>query len=275
MKQNLYITRDLEIKRDSNVLKIDDKKIPISIVNNLFIIGNAKITDSAKKLLLKNSRSIFYLSNKYELLGILTPPIFNSDYRLRLLQYKNHQNLELAKWIVLKKIEAIEKYTSSLKRYKDKLKEVNSLNELLGIEGSASVYMYDKFRKNLQDIMIDDFYKREYNPPKDRVNSLLSFLYTLYYSFVYSEIVSYGYDPYIGFLHIKRGRHAVFASDMMEEARVEITFLAVEILKEIYLDGFDNIYLTYEAKKFVLKKFDEFILNYKNTILEELKDRLC
>jgi CRISPR-associated protein Cas1 len=276
MKKNIYITSNQEITRTNNILKIGEKKLPLSVINNLFIIGYAKVSQGAKNLLLKNNRTIFYLNNKYELIGILHPPIFSSDYRVRLLQYENRNNLELAKFIVLKKIEAIEYYTNkSLKRYKEKLDTITNLNEILGVEGNSTIYMYKKFKEELQDIGIDEFKKREYRPVKDRVNGLLSFLYTLYYSFLHSVVVSEGFDPYIGFLHIKRGRHLAFVSDMMEEARIYLTKLAVEILEEVYPDGFDGLYLDYETRKIVLKKFDNFIETYENTLLKEIKEKLC
>ena len=276
MKRNLYITSNQDITRTNNILKIGDKKLPLSIINNLFIIGNCKLSQGAKTLLLKNSRAIYYLNNRYELIGILQPPVFDSDYKIRLLQYKNRDNLELAKFIVLKKIEAIEDYINkSLNRYKLKLENVNTLNEILGVEGSSSIYMYKKFREELQNIGIDEFQKREYRPVKDRVNGILSFLYTLYYSFLHSVVVSEGFDPYIGFLHIKRGKHSAFVSDMMEEARIYLTKLAVEILEEVYPEGFDGIYLDYEARKIVLKKFDNFIETYENSLLKEIKEKLC
>ena len=275
-KYNLYITQKLELKRDGNLLKIDDKKVPISVVKNLFVLSRAKISTSAVNLLLKNSRSIFYFNNRYELTGVLTPPTFKSDYRLRLKQYENSHSLALAKHIVLRKIESMEVYTNrSLQRYKEKLESVTTHNELLGVEGSASTYLFDTFRKKLQEQGISEFKTREYRPVKDRVNGVLSFFYTLYYSYLYGEVIAEGFDPYVGFLHIKRGTHAVFVSDMMEATRVELTQLAYETVVEHYEDGFEGLYLTYEARREALKRFDIFIVGYKNTLLEEIKEKLC
>jgi CRISPR-associated protein Cas1 len=275
MKYNVYLTENQELKRTGNVLLIEDKKIPLSIVKNIFIIGGSNLNKSARNLLLKNSKPVYFFDYRYNLLGMLINSHFNSNYKLRLSQYKNINNLEFAKLIVLKKIETIEKYTLSMNRYKEKIKEVDNANSLLGIEGNASVFMFSKFRQKLEDIGIFEFQKRTYRPVKDKINGLLSFLYSLYYAYLYGEVISEGFDPYIGFFHIKRGKHAVFVSDMMEEARVELTFLAIEILKEIYKDGFDGIYLNYEARKMVLKKFDKFVLNYENTLLKEVKEKLC
>ncbi len=84
-----------------------------------------------------------------------------------------------------------------------------------------------------------------------------------------------GFDPFIGFLHQKRGTHAVFASDVMEEARVYLTFLSLDILEKVYENGFDGLYLKKEARKEVLRDFDRFILNYENSILKKFKESLC
>ena len=275
MKYNLYITNNQEIKRDGSTIKIENKKIPLSVIKNVFVIGNSSITKSARNILLKHSKPIYFFDYKYNLLYMVINDHFNSNYKIRLAQYQNFNNLELAKFIVLKKIEEIEKYTFSMDRYKNQLNETNNLNSILGIEGNASIYMFKKFREKLEEIGISDFKKREYHPVKDKINGLLSFLYSLYYTYLYTEIISEGFDPYIGFLHIKRGKHAVFVSDMMEEARVKLTFLAVDILKDIYEDGFDELYLNTESRKFVLKEFDNFLNSYENTLLRDTKEKLC
>jgi len=273
MKKNIYVLRDLEIKREGNTIKIENKKLPLSIIDNVFIFSKAKITRSAQNLLLKHSKAIFYLNGKYELVGILTSPFFVSDTRFRVFQYKNENNIELAKVIVNKKIKAIEEFIDKkLDDFKNRLNEAKKLNEVLGVEGSVSVLMFEKFKKEIEKLGIKEFKKREYRPVRDRVNGLLSFLYSLYYAYLFSEVISIGFDPYFGFLHKKRGKHAVFVSDMMEEARVYLTRLVIFILKEIYPDGFDGLYLNNEARKFVIKEFDEFILSYENSLLKKFKN---
>ena len=277
MRKNLYLNSYSDIlRRDANTLKIGNKKIPISMIDNVYVISNAKLSVGALKLLLKNGRSVFYLNTKYELIGILTPDRYDSDYKKRLKQYKNAKNLAFAGFIVLKKIETIEKILQkNLNRYKEKLKDVKSLNEILGIEGSVSSLFFREFKENLEKREIFEFKKREYRPVKDRINGVLSFLYTLYYNYLYSEVIANGLDPYVGFLHIKRGRHAVFVSDMMEEARVELTWLLFDFIDEIYPDRFEGLFLDKKGRKIVLKFFDEFVYRYENTLLKKTKEMLC
>jgi len=269
LKKNIYIFSNKELKREYNTLKIDDKKIPISMIANVYIFSNAKITKSARNLLLRNKRSIFYFNKKYELIGILSPSFFNNYVNRRIKQYENMNNLEVAKKVVEIKIKTIEK-VFKIDFPQKNFKEIKTYQELLGVEGIFSSVMFNEFRKELNKLGIKEFKKREYRPVKDKINGLLSFLYTLYYSFVYGELVALGFDPYVGFLHRKRGDHAVLCSDVMEEARVYLTKLALEILKEIYPDGFDEIYLNNESRKKAVLKFDKFLLEYENSILKYL-----
>jgi len=275
VKRNIYVVRSVELKRDSNTIKIGNQKIPLSIVKSVYIIGNGRVSKAAQNLLLKNGKSIYYLSSRYQLLGVLSPTFYSSDYKMRIRQYKRGRDLELSKFIVDRKIDAIEGFVGrSLGRYKVRLRECKSLNEVFGVEGAVSTLMFNRFKEELEENGIFDFKKREFRPVKDRVNGVLSFLYTLYYAYLFSEVVSCGMDPYIGFLHIKRGRHAAFVSDMMEDARVKLTEIAIDILQEVYEDGFEGLYLNSEARRYVLGVFDDFVQWYENDLFEDFKDLL-
>lgn len=278
--QDLFITKPVKVSRDVKTLKIEDekiKKIPVSLIRSVYLFGNVELSQSARNLLLEYSKDIYYFSSKGEFKGVLHNSKLNSNYKNRLLQYKNIYNLEISKFIVNKKIETIEEYTQkSLKRYKDKLNNVNSLNEILGVEGSASVYMFNKVREELAEHSIE-FTKREYKPVKDRVNGLFSFVYTLYYQFLHTIILSEGFDPYIGMLHRKRGKHMAFVSDVMEGYRAILTAFVVKLLKEklIVEDDFDELFLNYEGRKKFISYYLSLLeeLNHKE-FLDEIKNKL-
>ena len=67
----------------------------------------------------------------------------------------------------------------------------------------------------------EDFYFHERNrrPPLDRVNALLSFVYTLLTSMMAASLETVGLDPCVGFLHGDRPGRYSLALDMMEELR--------------------------------------------------------
>jgi len=126
-----------------------------------------------------------------------------SNYKNRLLQYKHINNLDIAKFIIERKIQTIQTYTKrSLNRYKEKLHKAESLNEILGVEGSSSKFLFEKIKNELATIGIE-FEGRKFRSVKDKVNSLLSFAYSLYYAFLHTVVLDEGFDPYIGF-YIKK-----------------------------------------------------------------------
>ena len=278
--QNLFVTRDVKIVREAKMLKIEGeklKKIPVNLINGVYLFGNVELTNGARNLLLEYSKDIYLFNNKGEFKGLITNAKLKSNYKYRLLQYKNIDNLDIAKFIVFRKIEEIEKYTKkSLNRYKEKLKEVNSINEVLGVEGSSSLYLFQKVREKLNEIGIE-FEKREYRPVKDKVNSLLSFVYKLHYGVLHTIILNEGFDVYVGFLHKKRGAHMAFVSDVMEGYRVILTAFVVALFinQKITDEDFDGIYLSYEGRKKFLRYYLDLLEEMDNhSFLEEIKEKL-
>ena len=282
----LFITKSVKIVRESKVLKIIDedensfhKRVPIKLIKSVYIFANADLTASARNLLLEYGKDIYFFSNKGEFRGVLHNAKLRSNYKNRLLQYKYIENLEIAKFIILKKIEEIEKFTNrSLNRYKEKLSMANSLNEILGVEGQASIYMFDKIRDMLKEKGIE-FKKREYKPPKDMVNSALSFVYSLHYAFLHTIVLEKGFDPYIGFLHKKRGTHMAFVSDLMEGYRVVLSAFVVTLFKKELITKEDfkdeEVYFTFEGRRKFLKYYLEFLRNIDNEwFINDLEDKL-
>jgi len=63
------------------------------------------------------------------------------------------------------------------------------------------------------------FEGRSRRPPRDRINCMLSFVYTLLVHDVRSALETVGLDPAVGFLHRDRPGRYGLALDIMEEFR--------------------------------------------------------
>jgi CRISPR-associated protein Cas1 len=63
------------------------------------------------------------------------------------------------------------------------------------------------------------FLTRSRRPPRDRINSLLSFLYALLRHDCVSALTAAGLDPFVGYLHSDRPNRPSLALDLMEEFR--------------------------------------------------------
>jgi CRISP-associated protein Cas1 len=91
---------------------------------------------------------------------------------------------------------------------------------LRGIEGYAAKAYFGAFgemiRMNREGF---DFQGRSKRPPKDGINALLSFAYTLLANECVAACEGVGLDPQMGFSHVMRPGRPSLALDLMEELR--------------------------------------------------------
>ena len=100
-------------------------------------------------------------------------------------------------------------------------------------------------------------------PPKDPVNSVLSYLYSILAKELFAVVLAVGFDPYLGFYHQPRYGRPALALDMMEEFRPLIAdSTAITLFNNRELDKSDfiktgiGISMTVEAKKKVLAGYE-------------------
>ncbi len=136
---------------------------------------------------------------------------------------------------------------------------------ILGIEGNGAKAYFDIFDRLILHQKEDFcFSMRNKRPPLDRVNAILSFLYTILTCDYASALESVGLDSYMGFYHSPRPGRASLACDLVEESRciVERFVLTLINLKIINAGDFDvqisgAVFLNKEGKKKVLSKWQE------------------
>lgn len=96
-----------------------------------------------------------------------------------------------------------------------------NLASLRGYEGAAARAFFGVYRQAIiQDWAV--FNGRSMNPPRDNVNAVLSFLYTLLLNRVDAALEAEGLDPYVGYFHrIDYGKRSL-SFDLMEEFRTPL-----------------------------------------------------
>jgi len=116
--------------------------------------------------------------------------------------------------------ESLEGASNRLRFSLEQLPRADSLDALRGIEGDAAGTYFGVFNHLITSQKEDfRFHERSRRPPLDRVNCLLSFVYTLVMHDIRSALESVGLDPAVGFLHRDRPGRASLALDLMEEFR--------------------------------------------------------
>lgn len=142
----------------------------------------------------------------------------------------------------------------------DVLKQ-DKLEQLRGIEGMyASVY-FSVFHELILNQKEDfPFSSRNRRPPMDRVNALLSFLYTLLNHDCASAAEAVGLDAYVGFLHRDRPGRTSLALDLMEELRpvladrFALTLINTKAIRSSHFKCYEDgaVLLNDEGRKIVL-----------------------
>ncbi|HEX7339924.1 MAG TPA: type I-C CRISPR-associated endonuclease Cas1c [Rhodanobacteraceae bacterium] len=92
---------------------------------------------------------------------------------------------------------------------------------LRGVEGEAARTYFGAINAILKPAMRPHFAitNRNRRPPRDRLNALLSYLYTLLTHDCRSALETVGLDPQVGYLHVLRPGRPALALDLVEEFR--------------------------------------------------------
>lgn len=115
---------------------------------------------------------------------------------------------------------AVERAVHLLEQAKRNVLIAQDKTTLTGHEGIASNAYFEVLPTLILHQKEDfPFHGRNRRPPKDAVNAMLSFAYTLIANDTTAALETIGLDPYIGFLHTLRPGRTSLALDLMEELR--------------------------------------------------------
>jgi CRISPR-associated protein Cas1 len=236
------IEQGAEVSKQGNRLVVrkfgtELESVPSFKVEQLILMGNIQITSQAIKFLLTEGIDTVFMTINGKYRGRLVST-FSKNIDLRRIQFRKLDGgpfvLDLAKKFVWGKLsnyrillrryqkeaqkEELEKGIHSLRRLIEKVDEPRDLDVLRGIEGSGSAAYFGAFGYLFKTSEFR-FEKRTRRPPRDPVNALLSFGYTLLANTIQTGIDLSGLDPYLGSLHSPDYGRASLTLDLMEEFR--------------------------------------------------------
>ena len=136
--------------------------------------------------------------------------------------------------------------------------------QLLGIEGRAADLYFQALTALISNADFT-FTGRNRRPPKDPVNALLSFCYTLLAHDCRSALESVGLDAAVGFYHKDRPGRASLALDLMEELRAPLADrLALTLInrrqlkaKDFVTDQSGGVSMNDDIRRLVLTSWHE------------------
>lgn len=156
----------------------------------------------------------------------------------------------------------------ALGRLRTRAEKVESLPELLGIEGTAARIYFSEFTNMLghtRHYLATSFDRdgRTRRPPRDPVNCLLSYAYALLLKDIVAVCLGVGLDPFIGVMHRPRFGRPALALDLAEEFRPLIAdSVVVGMLNNGEIDTHDfiirpqGVTLTQDGRRAVLRAYE-------------------
>ena len=245
----LYVTSEKSyLSLDGeNVVVVDDKKeigrIPLHNLEGIISFGNRGTSPALMGACAERNISLCNLTPQGKFLARISGKI-KGNIVLRHRQYKSSDDeaisMEIARNCILGKVynargvlerglrdhkfqinaEKVKKASDNLKNSIKYIQNSQTKGELRGYEGEAASVYFGVFDELiLQQKKEFSFQGRNKRPPKDNVNAMLSFVYTLLANNVVSALESVGLDPYVGYLHTERPGRASLALDLIEELR--------------------------------------------------------
>ncbi|EHK89935.1 type I-C CRISPR-associated endonuclease Cas1c [Aggregatibacter actinomycetemcomitans] len=243
LQNTLYITTQgsyLHKERETLVVEQEKRKVaqlPVHSIGHIFCFGNVLVSPFLLGFCGENNVNLAFFTENGRFLGRLQGRQ-SGNVLLRRAQYRvSEQNpVPIARNIIAAKIQAskrvlqrqirnygenapLKSAVDSLNVSLRQLAYAENLDEVRGIEGDAAARYFGVFNLLIRENTGFHFDGRNRRPPRDGVNALLSFLYSVLGKDISGALQGVGLDPQVGFLHADRPGRDSLAQDILEEFR--------------------------------------------------------
>ncbi len=294
-----YLFNEGRISRKDNTLKFvptdaegkvgDAKYIPIEDIETLYAFGALDMNSAMLNFLGKNNIPVHFFDYYEHYTGSFMPKEYLLSGKVHIAQTKsyiyNKKRLRIAQKLILGaganmlknlkyynnrekdvqlQIDRIESYVTSVENAfveSPTHKVVESVNELMGLEGNIRQTYYEAF-----DVIINNFEmgNRTKQPPSNEINALISFGNMVCYTLCLDQIYHTQLNPTISFLHEPGERRYSLALDLAEIFKpILVDRLIFSLLnkKQIQAKDFDkklnSCLLKESGRKIFMKAWDE------------------
>jgi CRISPR-associated protein Cas1 len=243
-KLPLYVQEQgARIGLDGDCLVVRGRQNPtvtarLTNTSHVVLFGNVQVSAQAIRAMLERSIPITFLSYGGWYYGRATG-VDSNNVELRIVQHRAAADdafcIRLARGIVASKIRNSRtlvrrnhvapplRVLFELEQLARKAERAEALDELLGLEGTAARSYFGAFTGMLKGEAAlagtFDLDGRNRRPPKDPINALLSFAYSLLTKDFVLALAAVELDPLLGFYHQPRFGRPALALDLMEEFR--------------------------------------------------------
>jgi CRISP-associated protein Cas1 len=291
----LYVTLpDAYLRLDNHTLRVEigceaRLQVPLHHLTSVVCFGNVGVTTPLMHRLAEDGKSLVLLDANGRFKARIEGPV-SGNILLRRAQHAKASDeafvLDTARACVAGKIRngrhvllrgareaKSEEDAAQLTRGADDLAAAlrglplaGTLDEIRGLEGDAARRYFERLNLLVKPEARGDFRMdgRSRRPPRDRLNALLSFLYSMWMNDCRSALEAAGLDPQLGFLHAVRPGRAALALDLMEEFRGLADRLALTLINrgQLRANDFEEreggaVLLQGDARKSVVIAYQE------------------
>jgi len=289
LKKTYYLFNPGRLSRKDNTLKftpIDEtgregkpKYIPVEGVSDLYCFGSLDANSALFNFLGKNQIGVHFFDYYEHYTGSFCPKEYLLAGKMQICQtdyYRdNYKRLTLARRFVeggcfnmLKNLKYYQNRDKDLQNeialieeYQSKLHAAEAIDQLMGLEGNIRQIYYQGF-----DIILKEFIMagRTRQPPRNEVNTLVSFGNMMCYTLCLGMIYHTQLNPTISFLHEPGTRRYSLALDLSEIFKpllVDRTIFKVMNRKQLSAKDFtlntNGCHIKESGKKTFIKAFEE------------------
>jgi CRISPR-associated protein Cas1 len=284
-KPNHHIFADGELSRNEGTLRIDTLEgqteyLPVESVDALYLHGQIDFNTRALGLLNEHNVPVHVFGWKDYYRGSYLPKRGQVSGNTVVEQVRAYDDLSRRLQIGHRIIEAsIHNMRSNVRYYdgrrgdfsdilaeladlKESVSKTEDINRLRAVEGNARKIYYGTF----DDILRDPFNlnRREYNPPTNETNALISFLNGMVYTTAVSAIRKTALDPTIGFVHEPGERRFTLSldiADIFKPILADRLIFRLVNRRQLSLDDFeselDGCLLIENGRMTVLEAYEE------------------
>lgn len=298
MKKTYYLFNPGRLSRRDNTLKftpVDEdgndlkpRYLPVENVDQLYVLGSLDANSALYNFLGKNDITVHFFDYYENYTGSFSPRCKLLSGKMLIAQTKSHlkkaKRLQVAQSFIngasfnmLKNLKYYDNRGKDLmplmeiiESFRNKIFDVNAIDELMGIEGNIRKNYYDAFNLIINDHVMGVRTKR---PPLNIVNSLISFGNMMCYSECLRAIQKTQLEPTISFLHEPGERRFSLALDLAEIFKpilVDRVIFKVLNKREIQENDFEE-----KLNRVVLKEKGKkkFIQAFEKRLEETIKHR--